>query len=124
MVYSVTASNGNNYDLPIKNLGTIEKLNAVLKVDSTELNIKQKYQKLLDFVVDMLGEANVKEILGGAKLADIDFGELEVLILRIKTAYNKPVEDYQKEQLETSFDAIPTDKIVALTKAAETVAKK
>lgn len=124
MVYSVTASNGNNYDLPIKNLGTIEKLNAVLKVDSTELNIKQKYQKLLDFVVDMLGEANVKEILGGSKLADIDFGELEVLILRIKTAYNKPVEDYQKEQLETSFDAIPTDKIVALTKAAETVAKK
>lgn len=124
MIYSVTATNGITYDLPKKNLGTIEKLNAVLKIDSTELNIKQKYQKLLDFVVDMLGDSNVKDILGGIKLPEIDFGELEVLILRIQAAYDKPVEDYRREQIESSFDSIPTDKIVALTKAAETVAKK
>lgn len=122
MIYTIIATNGQSYDLPTKNIGVMESLSNVLKIDQqTELSMKQKYQKILDFAVNLLGADNVKEILGSDKVNDIDVGELELLILKVKAAYDKPLEEYKTEQLENSLDGIPTEKLVALTKAVNTI---
>lgn len=116
MIYTVIADNNQSYELPAKNLAVMEKLEKIMKIDSEKgLNIRQKYQKLYDFVNDILGADNVAEILNGKTLASIDVGCLEILILKIQDAYNDPVANYRAEKIANSFSQIPTDKIVALT---------
>ena len=121
MIYTIIASNGQSYDLPAKTIGVMDSLNNILKIDQTDLSLKQKYQKILDFAVNLLGAENVKEILGSDKVSDIDVGELELLVLRIKAAYDKPLEEYKTEQLESSLESIPTEKLVAITKAVNSM---
>ena len=121
MIYTIIASNGQSYDLPAKTIGVMDSLNNILKIDQTDLGLKQKYQKILEFAVNILGDEAVKEILGSDKVNDIDVGELELIILKIKAAYDKPIEEYRAEQLENSLEGIPTDKLVALTKAVNTI---
>lgn len=121
MIYTIIASNGQSYDLPTKTIGVMDSLNNILKIDQTDLGLKQKYQKILEFAVNVLGDEAVKEILGSDKVNDIDVGELELIILKIKAAYDKPIEEYRAEQLENSLEGIPTEKLVALTKAVNTI---
>ena len=121
MIYTIIASNGQSYDLPTKTIGVMDSLNNILKIDQTDLGLKQKYQKILEFAVNVLGAEAVKEILGSDKVNDIDVGELELIILKIKAAYDKPIEEYRTEQLENSLEGIPTEKLVALTKAVNTI---
>lgn len=121
MIYTIIASNGQSYDLPAKTIGVMDSLNNIIKIDQTDLGLKQKYQKILEFAVNVLGDEAVKEILGSDKVNDIDVGELELIILKIKAAYDKPIEEYRAEQLENSLEGIPTDKLVALTKAVNTI---
>ena len=121
MIYTIIASNGQSYDLPTKTIGVMDSLNNILKIDQTDLGLKQKYQKILEFAVNVLGDEAVKEILGSDKVNDIDVGELELIILKIKAAYDKPIEEYRTEQLENSLEGIPTEKLVALTKAVNTI---
>ena len=121
MIYTIIASNGQSYDLPAKTIGVMDSLNNILKIDQTDLGLKQKYQKILEFAVNVLGDEAVKEILGSDKVNDIDVGELELIILKVKAAYDKPIEEYRAEQLENSLEGIPTEKLVALTKAVNTI---
>lgn len=121
MIYTIIASNGQSYDLPTKTIAVMDSLNNILKIDQTDLGLKQKYQKILEFAVNVLGDEAVKEILGSDKVNDIDVGELELIILKIKAAYDKPIEEYRTEQLENSLEGIPTEKLVALTKAVNTI---
>ena len=121
MIYTIIASIGQSYDLPAKTIAVIDSLNNILKIDQTDLGLKQKYQKILEFAVNVLGDEAVKEILGSDKVNDIDVGELELSILKIKAAYDKPIEEYRAEQLENSLEGIPTEKLVALTKAVNTI---
>ena len=79
------------------------------------------YAETYPDVVNVLGDEAVKEILGSDKVNDIDVGELELIILKIKAAYDKPIEEYRAEQLENSLEGIPTEKLVALTKAVNTI---
>ena len=121
MIYTIIASNGHSYDLPAKTIAVMDSLNNILKIDQTDLGLKQKYQKILEFAVNVLGDEAVKEILGSDKVNDIDVGELELIILKIKAAYDKPIEEYRAEQLENSLEGIPTEKLIALTKAVNTI---
>ena len=121
MIYTIIASNGQSYDLPAKTIAVMDSLNNILKIDQTDLGLKQKYQKILEFAVNVLGDEAVKEILGSDKVNDIDVGELELIILKIKAAYDKPIEEYRAEQLENSLEGIPTEKLVALTKAVNPI---
>lgn len=116
MVYTVIA-NDRSYDLPAKTIGVMEKLDEALTVDAKPLTIKQKYQRLFEIARGIVGP-QIKEILGGDKLADIDVGELELLILKIQDAYNEPLAEYRAEKLESGLDSIPAEKIKAITDAA------
>ena len=123
MIYTVIASNGQSYDLPPKTIDVMEKLDKILRVDSEKCSIRQKYQKVLDFVKFILNEENTSEILGGKAIDEIDVGELELLVLKIQDAYNDAVSDYRTEKLRNSFNSIPADKIAALTEIGKAIKK-
>ena len=90
MEYTVIV-NGKSYDLPKKTIAVAESLEEVLKVDSTNLKIRQKMEKLHRFSKDLLGEDNVKEILGTDDLEEADTSALAMLVLNINEAYEKCV---------------------------------
>lgn len=124
MIYTVIASNGQSYDLPPKTINIMEKLDKVLKVDSEKgLSIRQKYQKIFDFVVELLSKEVAAEILGGQTLNDVDMGELELLVLKIQDSYNDAISEYRAEKLRDSFDSIPADKLKALTEIGKAISK-
>lgn len=122
MIYTVITSNGQSYDLPNKTLKVMEELDKIMRIDDIKgLDLKGKYKKILEFAINMLGADNITDILGDTSVDSIDVGELEVLILRIRDAYNAPAENYQKEQLKNAFDSIPIEKLNSLTKTADSV---
>ena len=120
MEYTVIV-NGKSYDLPKKTIAVAESLEEVLKVDSTNLKIRQKMEKLHRFSKDLLGEDNVKEILGTDDLEEVDTSALAMLVLNINEAYEKPVTEYRTDKMREAFNGIPTEKLSSLTKSMQTV---
>ena len=120
MEYTVIV-NGKSYDLPKKTIAVAESLEEVLKVDSTNLKIRQKMEKLHRFSKDLLGEDNVKEILGTDDLEEADTSALAMLVLNINEAYEKPVTEYRTDKMREPFNGIPTEKLSSLTKSMQTV---
>lgn len=120
MEYTVIV-NGKSYDLPKKTIAVAESLEEVLKVDSTNLKIRQKMEKLHRFSKDLLGEDNVKEILGTDDLEEADTSALAMLVLNINEAYEKPVTEYRTDKMREAFNGIPTEKLSSLTKSMQAV---
>ena len=120
MEYTVIV-NGKSYDLPKKTIAVAESIEEVLKVDSTNLKIRQKMEKLHRFSKDLLGEDNVKEILGTDDLEEADTSALAMLVLNINEAYEKPVTEYRTDKMREAFNGIPTEKLSSLTKSMQTV---
>ena len=122
MEYTVII-NSRSYDLPKKNLKVMEKLDEVLKIDSSKGSIRQKFEKLHRFVKDTVGEENAKEIFGSDILDEIDTSELSLAVLKINDAYEQPVTDYQMEKMRESMNAIPTEKLATLGKTVQVIAE-
>ena len=120
MDYTVIV-NGKSFDLPKKTIAVAESLEEVLKVDSTNLKIRQKMEKLHRFSKDLLGEDNVKEILGTDDLEEVDTSALAMLVLNINEAYEKPVTEYRTDKMREAFNGIPTEKLSSLTKSMQAV---
>ena len=113
---------GRSYDLPKKTLAVMEKLDDVLRVDSVKgLTVKQKFEKLHAFVKDLVGEDNASEMFGTDNQSEIDLSELTLAVKKVVSAYEKPIADYDAEIARKKFDNVPIEKIVSLTKAAQTV---
>ena len=121
MDYTIIVNN-ESYDLPKKTVKVMEELESVLKVDSLKnLSLKQKYEKLHDFVKKVLGEGNAQELLEAGDIQEIDLSELVLAVNKINDAYKKPIDDYESAKRMAEFDKIPMEKIVAMTKAANTM---
>lgn len=115
--------NGRSYDLPKKTLSVVEKIDKVLKLDETKgLSVKQKYEKLHGFVKEMTGEESAAEMFGSSNLAEIDLSEVTLAARKIIDAYEKPVNDYEMEKQKEKLDVVPIDKIISMTKAAQSIA--
>lgn len=78
-------------------------------------------EKLHRFSKDLLGEDNVKEILGTDDLEEADTSALAMLVLNINEAYEKPVTEYRTDKMREAFNGIPTEKLSSLTKSMQTV---
>ena len=121
MVYTVIV-NEESYDLPKKTVAVMEKLDDVLKVDQIKgLTVKQKFEKLHSFVKGLVGDSNAEEMFGSDNISEIDLSELTLAVKKIVSAYDKPINDYDAEMARQKFDNVPIEKIVSLTKAAQTV---
>ena len=121
MVYTIIV-NERSYDLPKKTVAVMEKLDDVLKVDQIKgLTVKQKFEKLHSFVKGLVGDSNTEEMFGSDNISEIDLSELTLAVKKIVAAYDKPITDYDAEMARQKFDNVPIEKIVSLTKAAQTV---
>ena len=116
--------NGRSYDLPKKTLVIAGKLDDVLRVDSANgLSVRQKYEKLHNFVKEIIGKEESESIFGSAILDEIDLSELTITTRRIIDAYEKPIADYQMEQNMEKINQLPIRQLESITKMAEAVEK-
>lgn len=122
MEYTIIV-NEQSYDLPKKTITVMNKLDEVLKVDSTKgLNVTQKYAKLHNFMKELVGEENTTEMFGSGKLDEIDLSELTLAVRKVIDAYDKPVADYEAEKSRAKLNNLPIEQLNAITKAAEKMA--
>lgn len=113
---------GRSYDLPKKTVTVTEKMDEVLRVDAnSNMSVRQKFEKLHNFVKETLGEEEANEILGSSNLNEIDLSELTLTVRMIVDEYDRPVSEYENNKRKSQIEALPLDKIVAMTKAAQTV---
>lgn len=112
------------YNLPAKNLRVVEEMDRVAQVDTIRgMSIRDKFDTILRFIVDLLGEANANEIFGSTLVDEVDLSMVTVVFRMIVDAYNKPITDYNARKSNEIFSNIPTDKLERITKLAE-VAKE
>lgn len=122
MVYTIIV-NSKSYDLPPKTLEVMEKVDEVLKVDSIKgLTVRQKFEKLHNFVKNLIGEDQAAEMFGSSNLSEIDLSELTIAVKKVVHAYDKPIDDYDSEISRSKLDSVPLDKILSMTKAAQSMA--
>lgn len=119
MEYTIIV-NEQSYDLPKKTIAVMSEMDEVLKVDSnSKLSVKQKYEKLHNFIKHLVGEEQAREMFGSDKLEEIDLSDVTLAVKKVVDAYDKPITDYDAEKTARAFDSIPFEKIVSMTKAAE-----
>ena len=117
MEYTIIVG-GQSYDLPKKTMAVVSDLDDVLKVDSNaKLGIKQKYEKLHNFMKHLVGDENAKDMFGSDNLNEIDLSELTIAVKKVVDAYDKPVAEYDAEKNEALFDTLPIDKIASFSNA-------
>lgn len=114
--------NGRSYDLPKKTVSVMEKMDGILKIDSCRMKARQKFEKMHEFVKDMIGEENAKEAFGTDNLEEMDMSELAITVLKMNDAYNQPLTDYKIEKMRVTMNSMQTDKIAALANSASAIA--
>ena len=114
--------NGRSYDLPKKTVSVMEKMDGILKIDSCRMKARQKFEKMHEFVKDMIGEENAKEAFGTDNLEEMDMSELAITVLKMNDAYNQPLTDYKIEKMRATMNSMQTDKIAALANSASAIA--
>lgn len=122
MIYTIISDDMQSYDLPGKTLKVVEKIEDVLKNDARkDLSIREKYKRLHAFVVDILGKEVAKEFLGTDKLDEMDLSVLSITAKKIMDAYDRPVDEYNRNRVQQTIDEIPLDKVTELIKATDSM---
>ncbi len=124
MQYTVIV-NGQSYDLPKKTMKVVEEMDKVAQIDNVKgIGIRDKFKALFDFIGGLVGKETAKEILGSDKLDDVDLSEVTLTFVKIKDAYDKPLEDYNTDKSFHKLNSIPTDKIVQLANVANQMSQQ
>ena len=121
MNYSVII-NDQAYELPNKTISVVKDLDRLMKIDSVKgLGIEERYRELYNFEKNLLGEENVKNILGTDNFNDVDLSTVTLTFLKIKDTYEKPVADYKIEKSMSTLNSMQVDKVVNLMNVAKEV---
>lgn len=108
------------YSLPAKNIRVVEEMERVAQVDSIRgMSVRDKFNTILRFIIELVGEDNAKEIFGSTLVEEVDLSMVTVVFRMIVDAYNKPIADYNARKSDEIFASIPSDKIEKVTKLAE-----
>lgn len=114
MIYTLIM-NKKSYDLPKKTLAVVEAMDTVVQLDQDDsLSTRQKYQHIMDFEREILGEKAVEEIFGSNDIDQVDLSEVILAFRKIVDAYNKPVQDYERGCSLEAFNQLPLDKLTQL----------
>ena len=122
MEYAVII-NDRSYELAKKTLSVMNKLDEVLRVDSKkELSVRQKYEKLYEFMKCVAGKEECKEMFGSDKLEEIDLSELTIAVRKVVDAYDKPVMEYEMEKTVGKLEQMPMAQLNSIAKTMQSVA--
>lgn len=117
MIYTVII-NDRSYDLPKKTMAITEKLDQTAKVDELDIPVREKYRKVLDCVLAILGKEATEEALGSTDLNEVDLSEVTIAFRKIVDAYNRPVQDYVNASGRGALEGMPLQEMTALANAA------
>lgn len=117
MIYTVII-NDRSYDLPKKTLAITEALEQTAKVDELNIPTREKYRKVLDCVLAILGKEATEEALGSTDLNEVDLSEVTITFRKIVDAYNRPVQDYVNASGRGALEGMPLQEMTALANAA------
>jgi hypothetical protein len=117
MIYTVII-NDRSYDLPKKTMAITEKLDAIAQVDELDIPVREKYRKVLDCVLAILGKEATEEALGSTDLNEVDLSEVTIAFRKIVDAYNRPVQDYVNASGRGALEGMPLQEMTALANAA------
>lgn len=117
MIYTVII-NDRSYDLPKKIMAITEKLDQTAKVDELDIPVREKYRKVLDCVLAILGKEATEEALGSTDLNEVDLSEVTIAFRKIVDAYNRPVQDYVNASGRGALEGMPLQEMTALANAA------
>lgn len=108
------------YTLPAKTILVVEDMDRVAQVDNIRgMSVRDKYNVILEFIINLLGDTNTREILGSTLIEEVDPSMVTIVFRMIVDAYNKPIADYNARKSNEIFAGIPSDKIDKITKLAE-----
>ena len=117
MIYTVII-NDRSYDLPKKTLAITEALDQTAKVDELNISTREKYRKVLDCIISLLGKEAVAEVLGSTDLNEVDLSEVTIAFRKFVDAYNRPVQDYVNASGRGALEGLPIDQMTNLANAA------
>ena len=117
MTYTVII-NDRSYDLPKKTLAITEALDQTAKVDELNISTREKYRKVLDCIISLLGKEAVVEAIGSTDLNEVDLSEVTIAFRKSVDAYNRPVQDYINASGRGAFEGLPIDQMTNLANAA------
>ena len=108
---------GETFELPAYNFKIAEKLEVQEKVNAGNDTIKNKCRKMYNLISELIGSDNVKQALG--EFEDTDPNAINLLYLNIVRTYNKPLQEYNTEQIEDA----QLDKLLQLINALDTASR-
>ena len=112
-----------SYDLPDKTLKVVEEMDTVVRIDGKRgMSIRDKYKRLYDFIVELVGMENAKEILGSDNIEEVDLCEVTLTVKKILDAYEQPLLDYQTQQMEEQLRRVPIEKMAGITQTIDSIA--
>lgn len=117
MIYTVIL-NDRSYDLPRKTLAITEKLEATGSVDALNIPVREKYRRVLDCIIALLGRDATAEALGSADLDEVDLSEVTITFRKLVDAYNKPVQDFVNASGRGALEGLPIEEMTNLANAA------
>ena len=122
MEYTVIINN-QSYDLPKKTIKIMEDMEKISKIDSVKgLGIRDKFKTMFDFIESLVGAEHAKEILGSDKLDEVDLCDVTLTFKKIIDAYDRPLIEYQSQQIEDKLRQLPMDKVSNITGALNDLA--
>ena len=121
MIYTVIIDD-RSYDLPKKTLAVTEMLDKAADVDKLKISTRDKYKRVLDCIVAILGQENTAEALGSTDLNELDLTDITITFRKIVDAYNKPVQDYVNASGFGALSSFPIEELTKLATAATQVA--
>ena len=114
MMYTII-HNRKSYDLPKKTIAIMDEIDEGLKVDSSGLSLRDKFDRLRTIIVEILGSNNLDEM---------DLSDVTITFKKIVDAYDKPIQDYDNGKTRDRLSQIPFDKIATLSKVTAEMPKE
>ena len=110
--------NGQDIILPKYSVAIAEKLEAHVKaVDAGNKSFKEQMNSLYKVLVDVLGKDTVEGLVGTMK--ELDPNEANILYLKIRQAYDKPVMDFNGNSTNEMLDSYGVEKVANLLSSLE-----
>lgn len=113
--------NDREYELPKKILAVEEKIEKIKRLSSkdTRTATKTKYENKVNFICDMVGSDNAKEILDTddlGKITEMDLGDIDVAVRNIIDGYERPT---REQRVRESMEILGNPMIAQMLSVAE-----
>lgn len=115
--------NGVKCNLPVFTRGVKKKIDEVNEqIRNTDIPLDDRIDTIYDFLKETVGDENLKKSLGSDDLDEIDLNDLNIMYLEVTKAYDKPMDDFNKPEIDSETRKLFND-VNNLAKNMESVSR-